>query len=453
MVQSEYKAVTEAAFKSLKQFSSSKRLNTERDKVLDHLRSLEALVNQEKVLQATRFAEIERRKSAIWVEKIIEQDENLSRTLHALIHPLLPTEEEKNKKNLVISDVVTQLRNLAANAQCQVFGSSKNGLSFSSSDVDISLNLKDFEHLNLIEGISLETLKADAIFEEKTDIDMKSEQELLRNLKSEGLLVLRLAQLFRSSDLFQQVESICSARVPLLKLVHKETGIQCDIAIGNNLAVHNTQLLKAYCDLDPKIQSIVLCIKLWAKRRKIGDASDGFLSSYAWTLLVLYYLQHIPQNFGGPLIPNIQLKGTPVIDEVVEGYKIRYSLRPKELHRFNNKRSLGKLFRGFFSFFYGDFNYVSDEVSFERLSRQRKNPNTVSWRISIIDPFELTHDLGTTLSGRRAQIVINDEIWRAHSLLVTDSESNWVKLFSTENISNIGGRLCMNCGETGHRAE
>ena len=113
-------------------------------------------------------------------------------------------------------------------------------------------------------------------------------------------LVRHLAQAFeplQASGEFTLIEAIDRARVPILKLQHAATGLQCDLSIGNDLAVRKTRLLHAYVLRDSRgggtsrVQSLCLLIKHWAKRRDLtfrvkrasgGISFHGAFNSYAW---------------------------------------------------------------------------------------------------------------------------------------------------------------------------
>ena len=113
-------------------------------------------------------------------------------------------------------------------------------------------------------------------------------------------IVRHLAQAFeplQASGEFTLVEAIDRARVPILKLQHAATGLQCDLSIGNDLAVRKTRLLHAYVLRDSRgggtsrVQSLCLLIKHWAKRRDLtfrvkrasgGISFHGAFNSYAW---------------------------------------------------------------------------------------------------------------------------------------------------------------------------
>ena len=68
-------------------------------------------------------------------------------------------------------------------------------------------------------------------------------------------------------------------------------GLECDISLNNPLAVANTQLLRTYSEIDPRVRALVFIVKYWAKRRHLNSPSDGTLSSYGFILMILHFLQ------------------------------------------------------------------------------------------------------------------------------------------------------------------
>lgn len=69
------------------------------------------------------------------------------------------------------------------------------------------------------------------------------------------------------------------------------------------LAVHNTRLLKCYAEFDPRVKPVIFAVKHWATRRGIKDASFGFLSTYSFVLLVIFFLQ---VGVSPPVLPHLQ---------------------------------------------------------------------------------------------------------------------------------------------------
>ena len=64
---------------------------------------------------------------------------------------------------------------------------------------------------------------------------------------------------------------------------------ECDICIGHPLPQKNTALLRTYAEVDPRAKQLILAVKIWAKKAGVADSANGMLSSYAWSLLCVFY--------------------------------------------------------------------------------------------------------------------------------------------------------------------
>ena len=56
--------------------------------------------------------------------------------------------------------------------------------------------------------------------------------------------------------------------------------------MSNPLGSINSELLRTYAALDPRVVPLLLTIKHWVKMKGIGDASQGYMSSYCWVYLL-----------------------------------------------------------------------------------------------------------------------------------------------------------------------
>jgi len=109
-------------------------------------------------------------------------------------------------------------------------------------------------------------------------------------------------------DDFSKLVAVTRARVPVVKGCYlnaqnphtKDNSLAFDICFFNDIAVRNSTLLKEYTSVDPRAKSLMLVVKKWAKDHKISSAADDRLSSYAWMILVIFYLQQLG------MLPNLQ---------------------------------------------------------------------------------------------------------------------------------------------------
>jgi len=167
---------------------------------------------------------------------------------------------------------------------CHTFGSVGSGLSTAQSDVDL-----------VIEGCA----DSNTDQRDKKEVSSRALTKLLPQLMEDGFLV---------------IEKVLTSRVPVLKLL-APTNIEVDICYNNMGARRNTLLIGRYIKLDSEnIGGLVRLVKQWAKVKGVCGATRGHLSSYAWTLAAIFFLQveygmanlqenaHIEEWPGNPLI-------------------------------------------------------------------------------------------------------------------------------------------------------
>lgn len=116
------------------------------------------------------------------------------------------------------------------------------------------------------------------------------EDEEEEEVDSKTILLDRLSQKFRDLPSFSDIEEIPSAKVPILRL-RFEGCLDIDLSCQNTAAIQNTQLLGAYAQIDHRIMQLGIAVKLWAKAAKVCGATERHLSSYTFTLLMIYFLQ------------------------------------------------------------------------------------------------------------------------------------------------------------------
>uniref|UniRef100_A0A1I8Q2T5 Poly(A) RNA polymerase mitochondrial-like central palm domain-containing protein n=1 Tax=Stomoxys calcitrans TaxID=35570 RepID=A0A1I8Q2T5_STOCA len=81
--------------------------------------------------------------------------------------------------------------------------------------------------------------------------------------------------------------AVDKARVPILKIIHAPTSIECDINFSNSLGYVNTLLLEYIFSLQPVARLMCIYIKKW--KHHIGF--DKEISTYSMNLMVIFYLQ------------------------------------------------------------------------------------------------------------------------------------------------------------------
>jgi len=253
------------------------------------------------------------------------------------------------------------------------FGSSVNGLGSDASDIDVILSThtplpNPYDHSS--ESIVLASLPflRESAFPPVTSV--------MKKVLSEAFLSSPFT--CPHAEQFKIVNLVSHARVPVLKLSHIPTGVEVDVCVchsstrslhcimtedappikeftHSHLALLNTELLRDYTLEDSRVRPLIMSIKKWASARSINDSTNSTLTSYAFVLMALYYLQYKCQP---PVLRNLQ---------ATERWRDRHpksrtarsfvtvkseSHPPPPLSVFNtNSLSLGDLFVNFLSFF------------------------------------------------------------------------------------------------------
>lgn len=169
----------------------------------------------------------------------------------------------------VILDILFILRQHYPRCELYAFGSILTGLGDFTSDIDIYVDLtgdstssKPINPAHKLSG------------HEAVDIVKK---------------ILRKSQCPHNKNRFvQHLIPVKSARVPILKITHQTTKINCDLSFENRLSVQNTKLLSFYLNIDVKIFRFMVLIRYWGKFHHLTGSNH--IKNYALNLLVLVYM-------------------------------------------------------------------------------------------------------------------------------------------------------------------
>ncbi|KAF1389433.1 hypothetical protein PFLUV_G00073370 [Perca fluviatilis] len=288
-----------------------------------------------------------------------------------------PDELEVGVREHILQDLETFVRRQFAGAKLQLFGSSKNGFGFRQSDLDICMVLEGQETIDDVDCISI---------------------------------IESLARLLKKHPGLKNILPITTAKVPIEKFYHVRTGLEGDISLYNTLALHNTNLLASYAAIDRRVKILCYVMKVFAKMCDIGDASRGSLSSYAYTLMVLFFLQ----QRNPPVIPVLQeiYDGKKKPEVLVEGWNVYFFDDLKSLpscwpHYGKNTETVGELWLGLLRFYTEDFDFREHVVCIRLHGCLTTfNKQWTSKYIVIEDPFDLNHNLGAGLSRKMTNFIM-----------------------------------------------
>ncbi|KAK2972547.1 hypothetical protein RJ640_014271 [Escallonia rubra] len=305
----------------------------------------------------------------------------------SLYESLIPAEEEKAKQKQLLLLLEKHVAKEWPEARLYLYGSCANSFGFPRSDIDVCLAMED------------------------ADVD-----------KSEVLL--KLADILQSDNL-QNVQALTRARVPIVKLMDPATGISCDICVNNILAVVNTKLLRDYAQIDVRLRQLAFIVKHWAKSRGVNETYHGTLSSYAYVLMCVHFLQQRRPA----ILPCLQgMENTYAV--TVDSTECAYFDQVEKLSGFgsHNRESIGQLVWAFFNYWAYCHDYANDVISVRTGSMLSKHEKDWTRRVGndrhlicIEDPFELSHDLGRVVDKFSIR-VIREEFERAAEILQCDPD-------------------------------
>lgn len=292
--------------------------------------------------------------------------------LEAIYLEHCPSRSESDHRQSALDNLQNYLnQHFDPTIELQLFGSSKNGFGFGGSDMDICLMFTGYR------------------------------EEPPAQYNSAADVITALSNVLKNNKMMTNVTPVINARVPIVKFeyFYNNKVYEGDISYYNMLAQRNTELLMTYANIDERCQKLGYVLKAMVKDCDIGDASRGFLSSYAYIILMIHYLQQVSVL---PVLQELHEESQQP-ENLCEGFNTWFQDDPhaiKRLFTCENNKSLSRLWIGF-------LQYYTECFHFEMITVQIRQRDTLmkcdkfGWSskpICIEDPFELTHNLGRNVS-------------------------------------------------------
>ncbi|KAL7076246.1 hypothetical protein ACQ4LE_004440 [Meloidogyne hapla] len=221
-------------------------------------------------------------------------------------------------------------------------------------------------------------------------------------------ILFKIRNLLREDKEFSKVFLLKHARTPIIEFEYLPSGFNCDICIEHQLAIHNSELLKLYTEFDERVAPLGFAIKCWAKLYGINDASTGSISSYAYIVMLIYYLQRCSP----PILPFLQQEefiinnNSLLVNKIVEGWKVYYTkdinlIKENFKSKFTNKQTLAELFLNFLHFYGFKFSFISNiaQIRANGLYDKIQANISIKRKIYVEDPFDLNHNLTSGVSS------------------------------------------------------
>ncbi|XP_074788397.1 poly(A) RNA polymerase GLD2 [Athene noctua] len=296
-----------------------------------------------------------------------------------------------NRKELCRTQLQGEIQQIFPQSRLFLVGSSLNGFGTRSSDGDLCLLVKE-------EPV---------------------------NQKTEARHILSLVQKLFSTKLSSYIErpQLIRAKVPIVKFRDKVSCVEFDLNVNNVVGIRNTFLLRTYAYIESRVRPLVLAVKKWASFHDINDASRGTLSSYSLVLMVLHYLQTLPE----PVLPSLQKHYPEYFDPTVQLHLVHQAACTIPPHLSKNGSSLGDLLIGFFKYYATEFDWSHQMISV-REAKAVPRPDGIEWRnkfICIEEPFDGTNTARAVHEQQKFDI-IRGEFLQAWHLLRNRKDLNYI---------------------------
>eukprot|EP00931_Biecheleriopsis_adriatica_P064687 TRINITY_DN39422_c0_g1_i1.p1 TRINITY_DN39422_c0_g1~~TRINITY_DN39422_c0_g1_i1.p1 ORF type:complete len:651 (+),score=219.61 TRINITY_DN39422_c0_g1_i1:90-1955(+) len=169
-----------------------------------------------------------------------------------------PTAAEAAARSGWLAAIEAAAKSLWAKAEVHIFGSSSTGLNLPSADVDIAISQVD--------GLRATTA-------------MK-----------------QLAESLLEREEVSKVEIIQSAKVPVMKVQQRSTGLMADIVVNRTDGLETSRFIREQTELFPALAPLVLFLKLFLAQRGLQETFMGGMGSYLLVCVVLSFLQRHPSS-------------------------------------------------------------------------------------------------------------------------------------------------------------
>uniref|UniRef100_A0A0D9XAW8 Poly(A) RNA polymerase mitochondrial-like central palm domain-containing protein n=1 Tax=Leersia perrieri TaxID=77586 RepID=A0A0D9XAW8_9ORYZ len=181
------------------------------------------------------------------------------------------------------------------------------------------------------------------LFTTKSDLDLSInfnadfDSQFAR--KDKISVIRRLAKVLHShqrNGRCHGVLPVVTAIVPVLKVIDKGTGVECDISVENKDGMSRSMIFRLISSIDERFQILCYLMKFWAKAHDVNCPRDRTMSSMAIISLVAFHLQ----TRRPPILPafSVLLKDGPDFSSIQRNVSLFEGFGSR------NKESVAELF-------------------------------------------------------------------------------------------------------------
>ena len=104
--------------------------------------------------------------------------------------------------------------------------------------------------------------------------------------------LVAIADVLKERDLATYLEIIPSAKVPIIKMDHKKSGISLDICCNEATGIEAANMVTSFSRDYPFFKHLTMVLKSFLSRRQLHETYSGGVGSFVLAVMVISFLQH-----------------------------------------------------------------------------------------------------------------------------------------------------------------
>ncbi|KRX24996.1 Poly(A) RNA polymerase GLD2 [Trichinella nelsoni] len=216
--------------------------------------------------------------------------------------------------------------------------------------------------------------------------------------------------------------NIINATVPIMISEFREPYcFRTDISMNSPSGIRSSLLIRHYATADERFAKLAVLIKCWANKKFPGGAKNGYIGGFAWTLLLLNYMQCGTGENYPPVFPSFQDRYPSLYAKSLD--EMDFEGKFPENFVSPNKQSLSSLLYGFFYFYAYCVDFLKTMFSVRKGSIFLRQPQHAKFFMYIENPINLKN-VAKSLQMKKKYEQIKAEIINAYDVLATTCSVN-----------------------------
>lgn len=217
-----------------------------------------------------------------------------------------------------------------------------------------------------------------------------------------------------------------TARIPVLRYHDASAHVDVDITVSTAASVLLSRFIRRHLMVDARIWEVSMAVKYLAKRRCISGTPNGYINPIGWTIMVIFFLQHVVSP---PIASLFRRQGALSNHSLIVRVPWRSSTK-----RGSNSQTSAQLLERFFQFFGGEFefNKVAISLNCHSLTDARALRVKTSGPVFIEQPLKFRENVVGHVDGDALRNTMR-ELRRAHDECTTGG--NAYRLFEERETS------------------